>query len=390
MLTRCFALVIVAAVVGGRAAAQPAAAPASALRIDLGFGVDTVTAPRHQIFALWRAYLSDRPDSAHPNRSWAPSEQRRWPAVDLTAPAVFQYPEWAADSKVTLVELDRATPNDSTMYVLRTLYARVPDSTDASIQPRVLQRVYAVRESGRWVLANALPRLTADWPRTTVGPITFIYWPEHRFDRVRAERSARFVDSLARAFGVTLARPIMYVMAPSPDELARITGLDFALPFSGRTYPEDALVTSGLPTAGEWYPHELAHLVFRSLQPTAPSRFLSEGAATWVGGSRGRDYPALVRELRDVLRVRPSLTLDSIVAPHGWVDSVSYTAGAVLFQIAYDHGGNAAVRALLATPAGPDDRIFDALARYTGLRRAELNTEWRHRVEDCCATTGAS
>jgi hypothetical protein len=351
------------------------------LPIALGFGVDTTTGPRHEIFGLWRAYLSDRPDSARANRYWSNAEQRRWPRYDLTGGYIYQGSDWAADTRITLVELAPAVPGDSDVYVIRTLYVRAPDSVGAAIQPRALQRVYAVRERGRWVLAGALPRLTASWPRAIIGPITFIYSPSHRFDRRKAERSARFVDSLSRAIGVTVPRRLTFVVAPSPDELARITGLDFCLSPLGRAYPDDALVMSGLPSYGEWYPHELAHVIFRSLEGKLPGPpFFVEGAATWVGGSRGRDYPTLVRELRAVLRERPTLTLDSIVAPHEWTDSISYTSAAVLFDMAHEHGGQRAIRQLLGATDASVTGVFATLEQAIGLPRPELNVAWRHRV----------
>ncbi len=344
--------------------------------------MDTTGTAQHEIFALWRAYLGDRPDSARPNRYWSRAEQRRWPVYDFTANIVYQGFDWPTHSRfqATVVEIAPAEPGDSTTYVIRTLLARI-DSASGAILPLALQRVYAVRAGDRWVLANALPRLIGRWPRTTVGGITFIYWPDHPFDRAKAVKSARFIDSLATALGVDPPREITYILAPNPDEVARVLGLDFGLPLNGLTLAADRIVLSGLPMYGEWYPHELAHLVMYPLVPSRPAFLFSEGAASWFGGSRGLTYSGLVRELATVLCARPQMTLDSVVNGNmGQNDSLSRGAGAVLFQMAYEHGGMAAVRQLISTSALTPDAVYAALEPATGLVPGPLGVAWRRKI----------
>src|SRR5207302_127122 len=93
------------------------------------------------------------------------------------------------------------------------------DNRPSQPPPSEMFRLSAVREQGRWVLANALPRLTKDWERATIGRVTFVYPGSHRFDRSRAEGSARFVDSIAAAFDVPPPRGIRYYVAANLDEM---------------------------------------------------------------------------------------------------------------------------------------------------------------------------
>src|SRR5207245_11584852 len=164
-----------------------------------GWGVDTWHSPEREIVRLWQGYLADRPDSSHPSAYWSAVEQAEFPEYDLLRGYVHQgYPAW------TVVQLAPSPGMDST-YLIRTLVARAYDSTSV-VKPLALFRVYAVREQGRWMLANALPRLTKDWKRATIGPVTFVYPGSHRFDRSPAEGPARFVDSIAAAFDVSAKR----------------------------------------------------------------------------------------------------------------------------------------------------------------------------------------
>src|SRR2546421_539182 len=60
------------------------------VRVAVGFGVDTGSIPNQEIFALWRTYLSSRPGCLQPAPLWSPSEQARWPVVDLLCSYVYQ------------------------------------------------------------------------------------------------------------------------------------------------------------------------------------------------------------------------------------------------------------------------------------------------------------
>jgi len=359
-------------------------AGAAAVAAPVGIRVDTAGGPRPALLALWRAYLAAGPDRYEPAPQWSDAEQRRWRVYDLTTPWVYGSAPDRPRPTPLLVGLDPVAPEREDAFVLRTLYS-TRDSATGAVLPVALARTYAVRERGRWVLANALPRLTAGWPRARRGAITFVYAPTHRFDDARARRSAAFVDSLARAMGVARPAAVEFYVADRPEELARIVGLDLALPetANGRAYPANVLVLSGLPAYGEWYPHELAHLVMTPLTfrlETATN--VDEGLAMWLGGSKGKPFPVLMRELAADLAAHPARGLDSLLGPGAHTDSTGMRAGAALAALAHARGGVAAVKAVLSparTAAGPDHLV--AAERALGLDRAALRAAWRATVQ---------
>lgn len=376
-MTRRGVLFLACLISGARLEAQAASIAASAV-VDVGWGVDTTRAPNHEIFQHWRAYLADRPDSARRNHYWSTAQQQRWPTVDLAAPWVFQDADWFTRVRTTVVELRPTLPGEEDEYVIRTLFSS-RDANSGAIRPLALLRVFVVREAGQWRLSTALPHLTRDWREERVGPITFVSPPTRRFSREKARRSARFVDSLAAAFAVRRPTSLRYYVAGTPDELGRILGLDFAIYAGGRAYVQNGLILSGLPTYDEFYPHELAHVVLSPLTGGAPW-LLDEGLATWVGGSRGRDFHTLVNELDAELRRDSALALDSILAPHAWTDSVSYTAAAVLLKMAHDKGGLPALRSLLRPRTGVPEDIRETAARILAIVPSRLGAEWRRAV----------
>jgi hypothetical protein len=216
-----------------------------------------------------------------------------------------------------------------------------------------------------------------------VGPITYVHSPAYPFNRSRASEAARFVDSTARFLGLSKVPSITYYLAQSGEEVSRILGLDYALDTPGRAYDKNRLIFSGRPSQGEAYRHELAHVLAAPLvgEPGGAGIF-QEGLMSWLGGSRGYDYPALVRELDTVLCQHPAWTLDSILRPHEGVDSVKYGTGAVLLHMAHQRRGLEGVRKLVGTPADSPPAVVRLLGEVLGLPTDSLHPVWRQRVRE--------
>lgn len=229
---------------GVRSVASGVQVPAPPIRIAVGFGVDTARSPQREIFALYRSCLARLPDSLRPNPFWSDAEQKQWPLFDLVSGFVYQ-----GFTNFTVVHLAPAVGLDST-YLIRVLVSSVDDSTHA-VRPLALYRVYATREAGHWVLANALPRVTRTWRRETIKRVRFVHPPGFPFDRRRAEASAAFVDSLAHAFELPPPPAIDYYVTADLTETFGAMGLDFfplgSDAVGGRSNVSDPSSSSGPP-----------------------------------------------------------------------------------------------------------------------------------------------
>ena len=372
------ASVLVAAILGPLGSTR-AQLPSTAVGVAVGFGVDTVGAPNHEIFALWRAYLSARPVCG-PNALWSRVEQQEWPSVDLLCPYVYQ-----GFTKFTVVHLAPAIGLDST-YLIRTLIASVSDSSQ-DVKPLALYRVYATREGGQWVLANALPRLTRRWNSERVGRITFVFPPTRAFSRPRAEKTAAFVDSLARAFDVPPPPSVRYYFTDDLSETLRVAGLEFfplgSDTVGGRSQPTNQLVFIGSSSNGEAYRHELAHVVLQPfLAQLKTAGLVQEGLMTWAGGSAGLDFKDLIPGLKRFLDAHPDLTLEGIMTnppPRAGTLDVGYDGLAVLCKMVYDAGGIGAVRSL--ANSGSEPRVvLSTAAQLLSVSPAKLDGLWRGRI----------
>jgi hypothetical protein len=345
--------------------------------------------PVRAVLAPWRAYLEDRPDSLHPSPHWSAAEQRALrpgAEYDLTRAFAFQDREWARRTRVTVLDVRPATA-DSAAWEIRTLLATV--GRDSAVRTTGIVRTRVVREDGRWVLASPFLAAARGWHRTRVGRIAYVVAPGRAFDRGRATRAARFVDSLAAAFDVVAPDSIDYLVAGSPDEAQRAVGMEWTLATPGRAYVPNRFVYSGDPALGEFYAHELAHVVLDPVVGAGIPGMAQEGLATWAGGSLGRDFAALMREYGAFVRARPDVTLSAVVRGDDAFDAGWRPMAALLFQLVHEHGGMPAVRALLADMArrpqpvlflNPDEAFASAVARALDVARPALDAVVRARA----------
>ena len=350
------------------------------MHLAVGFGVDTIASPAHEIFALWRDYLTGRADSVRARTYWSRKEQESGPVFDLLSGYVYQ-----GFSNFTVIHLAPAVGLDST-YLVRTLVTAVDDCTH-DVRPLALYRVYVKREGDKWVLANPLPRLTRHWKRNTIGVVTFVYPPTQAFARARAEASAHFVDSLARAFDLPPPSPITYYFTDDLVDMFAALGLDFfplgADTVGGRSNALNRLVFVGSSSAGEAYRHELAHVILQPLVGRGNTGWLvMEGLMTWTGGSAGLDYNQLLPGLRTYVNAHPDLTIKSILtnppARVGTLD-VAYDTFATLCHMIHEEGGLAALRAWLDAGREPDV-VLSAAARFLHVPTDQLDVLWRRRL----------
>lgn len=363
-------------------------AQAPGLEVALGFGVDTTVADVGKIVHLVRAYLAQPDSTARVRKLWSSESAFDRRVGDLTAEAYQGFP--ATVIGVTGVTVEPRTSTDSA-YVVKVLYARY-DSARQGVTPLALQRLYAIREPGapfEFQLSGALPRLTRDWERRSMGRMTFWYAPAQHPDPAKVTRAAHFVDSVASLFHVAPPEHMDVYITASSDEAQRAIGLDF---FPGASGPGEGnggltlpygVVLVGNPRIGEAYLHEFVHVVLGQSFPHA-NRLFTEGVATWLGGSQDRSTKQMYALLHAYQGAHPEVTLADLLGgdavPGGaraWTD-VMYATGALAADRIYRRLGIGGLRQF-ALLAAPSDRVLAGLPALLGLSASDpdaLNRWW--------------
>jgi hypothetical protein len=351
-------------------------------RVELGWGIDLELAPWtdvswhgavSEIYGAWREYLLGDPHMQASTLLWSAAEQEQWPGYDLTAGIAYK------GMPATVVDI-RPANLEGEEFVVRTLFASA-SGEDRIARPVALTRVYALREDGRWVFGNALLRLTREWRREPVGPITYIIHPEMSFDLRRAERAVEFATSLASSLYLPELEGVLYVMAPTPEELHRAMGVDWTFGSQGHGYalPWNRLILSGDGMFGEDNRHELAHLIIGPLLAEGRVHsIVNEGLATWLGGSVGRTYAELLIEYAAFLREHPEVGVDAVLERTG-PDIGWYPAGAVLVEMVYDAGDWPAVHQL-SRGGRSNEELRAAVTEILGSEWDVVAAAWRQKV----------
>ena len=361
-------------------------ARAEAQRAPQALDVTRLSQEAVAVYRTWQEYLASKDGrfssgAGVPSTHWVKSEQARWPVYDLAGFYLLD----KAIPEVTAI--DRS---DGHEYRITTRFR----SGDQSVRPpswwtALTMTVYAERVGDRWLLANALPRHTRGWRRATVGPITYVYAPGYPYDPARAQRAVAFADSVASAFGLPRLAPLTYYLTLDVDEVYRIIGLESDLkfgPVGGAAQPANRTLFSGIPALGEEYRHELAHFVLAPLCCAGTSALVSEGVATWLGGTTGMDYPSSVRVLAAFLAEHGEVTIDSIVSG-SFAATQSYPAGAVLAAMVFERGGARGVRELF-TGSGTPAALRATMERQLRRPWPTIAQEWRRRVMGVASGTG--
>jgi hypothetical protein len=336
---------------------------------------------------IWADYLASKhgqyaANAGTPSSLWSATEQTQWPMYDL---AGFYVPDQAVPEVIRVTPVNAAI--DSAYQIVTRFWAHDTVQRDSTTTPVLTMTVYARRDRGQWVLANALPYRTHAWRQETRGRIHYRVAPALRFDAARAAQGARFVDSLAAMFKVP-PPSIDYYVAESVDQAMEILGVVIPQRFGaagGFAKPVNSQVFSGIPALGENYRHELAHVVLLPLIRDGNTSLLaSEGVPTWFGGTAGRDYQQSVRHLASLLRSQPTLTLDTIATRMSVPADIRNATGAVLAEMVHESGGVDAVREYLQTPGNPV-AIRAVLERRLGQPWSTIVETWRQRVDRIAA-----
>ena len=361
--------------------------------MSINVGVDTSDADVGAIVRLLKSYLAKPDTSAAARRLWRTVDSFDQRGGDLHRGLAYQgFP-------ATIIGIVSAGAGDS-VYVAKIIHATA-DSSGLEIRPLALQRLYVVRAPGAehgWLLSNALPRLTRDWPTRRVGRITYHYAPGQQPNLERARVAIGFIDSVAETFALAPPDRLDYYVTASPDEYLRALGLDFfPLPSGrgsatgGQALNESGIVLSGDPSQGEAYRHELAHVVLRGR--LGGGAILEEAVPTWLGGSKGRSATAMYRLLAAFQKARPDVTLEALVrGTAGWgprENDARWATGALFVESVYRRAGIAGLRRLAGTPSEPD-RLLQAMSNHLSLPDLNfpaLERWWRQETERAAAQT---
>ena len=215
---------------------------------------------------------------------------------------------------------------------------------------------------------------TCALPISTVGLVDFYYPDYHVFDYDKAQQLDDFIRQTCENLGVH-PRPFEYFLAADYDEIQSLKGIDYYVGMGGANTPrgkaaEDKVYCGGL---GEYYPHEVFHVLIDRHFPDKHF-WVSEGLATFLGGSRGKSLDWHLKRSHEYLKKHPEIDLNNLLQLTNLDDQTAYhyAIGGLIAKKMYEKGGWDLIRAFMSSGKS-DDAYYQAIEQHLHIRRQDLN-----------------
>lgn len=242
--------------------------------------------------------------------------------------------------------------------------------------------VYLKKKKNNWFIKNPLfINANLDFLVKTIGKIKYHYPKDYILNDSLANEQWQIIQDLSIKFDVQLDT-LHYFFTKENYQIDQLKGFDFLIGRSGENLP-NGLALPSLKMAfsqglGEYYPHELIHLILTPKYPNTHKLF-SEGVATFFGQSRGKNYTWHLRNLHNHLIKNDTIKLTDI---HKLRNVDNYTAyayviGAYFVEKAHQKRGIEGVKALLNEGKTKKD-LYKVLENEFGLKQDQIDSQIRN------------
>lgn len=232
----------------------------------------------------------------------------------------------------------------------------------------------AKKENGQFKLFNVLPYNRLNWNAQPIENILFYYPKYHPFDEIKASKLVEFASTLCNHFNVPFT-PFEYYLANTYDEIQLLKGFDYAIGMGGNTVPsgkasEAKVYCGGL---GEYYPHEVFHVLIDQFYPNKHF-WVSEGIATFLGGSRGQTLEWHCKRTHAYLVEHPEINLNELLKLNNLDEQTAYhyVLGGLIAKKIYEKGGWPLLQQFMNSGKS-DTEYYEAITKFLGVSQSNLN-----------------
>ncbi len=352
-------------------------------KVQLSIWTDTLQYPElSPLVNLYINYIESHPDSIYDNPYWNSEEKRKYEDFDISRNSIFQGGQgaWTANRFFNFftAHILSIEKRDS-LYKIKVMYYRTEkDQNNEKYQrfnPAQIQRYYAIKENGEWKLANAFNYDLADWHRVETKYINYNFPRKSLYSEELAKKANRFCDSIICRFDYPpLEEKIEYYICTGEFEVGEVLGYDYYIYgwALGKTIQNK--IISGNGTV--YYPHEFVHFI--DDDPEARGRNISEGFATWLGGSVGKTYPELAKIFADEYLANDTA---NFAFAWTWENKLNkYTLGALIIDLVYDDKGDKGVLDFMEMPSKTSEETQNSIQELCGWSSKKFNHKWNQKL----------
>jgi hypothetical protein len=131
-------------------------------------------------------------------------------------------------------------------------------------------------------------------------------------------------------------------------------------------------------TGSAYYPHEFVHHIAK--EKKIKHRLISEGLATWLGGSNGTQiFGKNLADLSEAIKNTDTITVDDVIELKWWKANAFYTTGGLFCKLVYEKNGLTGLNKLFSIPANDNKKLREELMKL--LSTKNLNEVWKKELE---------
>lgn len=323
----------------------------------------TISEDKQKALDLWIDFLYETNDTIR-RSNWVASDIEKYEDdYCLFQNSYFNYDR--IDQLSYFVPFILSIEKINSDYTIRTMFmqkeVKLSDIGKDNQQITSIVKVKVVEENGRLYLKNVIDDEVKKWNKFSTKNINFIVNNDITIDTSKCIEAQCFLDSLSKMWGKSLTQSVDYYVSNSPESINRIVGFDFSFyggfgnGMAGRN-GRYLFVGNGDFT----YHHELVHLVFNG----AANRLLSEGIATYLGGTNDKTYAEVKSDFHKEHYPLDSAKTTEINAYPG--QRSYYVLGSIICELVVNEKGIAGIKSIWDT-AGNND-FSNGLADYNTLR----------------------
>lgn len=336
--------------------------------------MDTTDSDTKEVMELFENYLASNPQQKEKNEFWNNEVQQGQRSFDFLE-SEFQ-PSLYMGFPVHILSI--SFKNELCQIKAQFSYCK----EDGSPYVLAIVNYYAKKQEGHFKLYNALTIRRQNWNCTHMGVVDFYYPEYHEFNSEKAQKLNEFIYTVCAHLDL-IPRSIEYYLADDYDEIQKLKGFDYYMGMGGPSTPRgkanDNMVYCG--GLGEHYPHEVFHAQVDHHFPNKHF-WVSEGVATFLGGSRGKSLDWHLKRTHSYLQKHPEINLKDMLRLSNLDSETSYhyVLGGLIAKKIFEKGGWPLLKEFMSS--GPSDEdYYCAIEEYLGVTRLKLNDYIRAQLQ---------
>lgn len=336
--------------------------------------VDTTNSETKKVMKLFEGYLASNPQNQQKSPFWNLQEQKKHKKYD------FLESEFQPSLYMGLPVHVLSIKSKNEIHEIKAQFGFCKENGEPYVL--AIANYFVKKENGSYKLYNALTFNKKQWLCTNVGLVDFYYPKYHKFNFEKAEKLNNFIKNICNDLDVK-PKSFEYYLADDFDEIQSLKGFDYYIGMGGETKPSgkaagDKVYCGGL---GEFYPHEVFHVEIDEHYPNK-HYWVTEGMATFLGGSRGKDLQWHLKRTNEYLKKHPEINLNNLLDLVNLDEYTGYhyVLGGLIAKKIYEKGGWELIKTFMNSGKS-DSEYYKAVETLLGIRKNDLNTYLREQLK---------